>query len=197
MYPDFINRNLISFVKSEYKNSYKKTEKKSKIITFFPILLSSLLNYPNKKGWNDLYNGIKTRSLNFYYECEISIKANEPSLFVLVKNQDKKRITFNFKKCHIGILNHSIYFFPYSENQMEKFEYPYEIGKPFRIVYNESLRKDQYSTIETFKNLISIEIQGKTTKLKFEIEKPKIEIEMIINRNINVKLIKNTVANTV
>ncbi|MBC3760041.1 hypothetical protein H7U19_16660 [Hyunsoonleella sp. SJ7] len=179
----FQNITLIEFLKSEFRNKKSSIGIGNKIGSLFSLFPSSLYNYQIKKSWNELYNSIEKKLLNFYPELNCEWNGEKPSILKLVLNQDVERIEFKFDKCHIGITPDSIYFFPYETADLDSPFYN-TLEKPFRIVYNPELKKDKYSIINTISDLKSITETDKQTRLNFQLKELEEETELIINKKL-------------
>ncbi|WP_422104004.1 hypothetical protein [Winogradskyella sp.] len=179
----FQNITLTEFLKSEFRNKKTPNGIGNRIGAFFSLFPCSIYNYQIRKSWNELYNSIEKKLLNFYPELNCEWNGEKPSILKLVLNQDEERIEFKFNKCHIGITTDSIYFFPYKTADLDSPFYN-TLEKPFRIVYNPKAKKDKYSIINTISNLIAIQETDKQTHLTFQLKELEEETVLIVNKKL-------------
>ncbi len=185
--PNFDNKNLIEFLKSEFNSRKRRNGILGTVASFFQLFVFGLFNYQIKKSWNETYSLIEKKLLDFYPELNCEFYGSRPTIIELLKNYGTERIEFNFDKAHMAVTNDSLYIFPYDSAEFkEQGVYYNMIEEPFRIIYNPKNKKDKYSIISTVSEFISMKTEYGKTKIEFKTAELNTETELIFNREIKV-----------
>jgi hypothetical protein len=189
--PNFENKNLIEFLKLEFKSRKKSNEIFGTVISFFQLFVFGTFNYLIKKSWNETYKSIESKLLTFYPELNCKYNGKKPTFVELLKNNETERIEFKFDKAHIAVTNDSLYIFPFESTELKKQGVFYNmLEKPFRIIYNPKEKKDKYSIVTTIPEFVSMKTKNGKTNIEFKTAELNAKTELIFDREI-------TVANTV
>ena len=185
--PNFENKNLFEFLKSEFKTRRKRNGILETISSFFQLFVFGIFNYQTKKSWNGTYKSIENKLLDFYPALNCKFNGKRPTFIELFKNYEAERIEFKFNKAHIAVTNDSLYIFPYDASKLKSHGVNYNmLEEPFRIIYNLKEKNDRYSTITTVSEFISMKVENGKTKVEFKIAKLNNQTELIFDQEITV-----------
>lgn len=135
--------------------------------SFFQLFLFGTFNYQTKKPWNETYNTIEKKLLNFYPELNCKFNGKRATFIALLKNYGTERIEFKFDKAHIAVTSYSLYVFPFDLAELKhQGSYYNMLEEPFRIIYKTKDKKDKYSIASTVSEFLSMKTEKQILNVK-------------------------------